>query len=144
VFVNLVDWLTKSLNLRINHLQLQPYEIPRFVHIFDEEFSMHNELLTATLKNCRPKLKEKFKHVLNKRYREMEALSTQRRLQQILSQTMGLSDEGDGTLAATSSFVEMGGDSLVAVKLVETMRAQFKVRVLKAKMSYHFLDVDQC
>lgn len=108
-------------------LQLQPFEIPKFVHLRDEPFSMHNELLTATFKNCRPKLRERFQATLSKLYDALEVVEIQNRLQQILvSVTGGASSD---TNAWNGSFVENGGDSLTAVKLVEMLRAQFSVRV---------------
>eukprot|EP01102_Stenamoeba_stenopodia_P019503 TRINITY_DN7383_c0_g1_i4.p1 TRINITY_DN7383_c0_g1~~TRINITY_DN7383_c0_g1_i4.p1 ORF type:complete len:1213 (+),score=339.00 TRINITY_DN7383_c0_g1_i4:57-3641(+) len=114
--------------------KLQSFEIPRAIYIEKEDFTEENKLLTPTHKLNRPKLKQKYQAIIASLYEELEKENTKQRLKDILSHNlkMNQTDEQEEQQQGTNkprSYVELGGDSLSAIKLAEEIRREFKTEV---------------
>lgn len=115
------EYLLKSFHEIATEKKMQPYEIPRAVHVELDEFSAENGLLTPTFKNARPKLKARFKSEIEALYSQSEAAATNKRVHSLLAAALGNESAG--------GFAERGGDSLSAIRLVEKIRQEFNVKV---------------
>ncbi|AUX39065.1 oxidoreductase [Sorangium cellulosum] len=118
---------------------LPRWEVPREILIEASPFTRENGLLTASNKPARPKLKERYGARLDRMFEEIERTQLEK-LQQLEGQRAGASAAEQVALAMEvtlglrdvdlrQTFVELGGDSLAAVRLSTMLEERFGVAV---------------
>ena len=132
--------LAESLGRTGRDAGLAPWELPLDVLLESEPFSMANGLLSAAGKLLRPKLTERYGDRLEHRYRELASARSDR-LRRLRDEAAG-NPVLDTVLRAVQAtlgtatrpdpgarLLDLGGDSLSALTLADTLRDIFGVEV---------------
>lgn len=128
--------LREELNRVAMEAQVKSYEIPRDFLVEPEPFTLERGLLTESNKPMRVRLKARYGERLERLYEEIEARqleelqelaqgkggesSVEPRVRKAMEVTLGLRDIDVGE--TVQSFIQLGGDSLSAVRLAELIR----------------------
>jgi hypothetical protein len=100
-------------------LQLASYEIPKGLLLDMDGWTSDNGKLTPSGKPVRRNLEKAHNIRLNALFNKLEAadINTQKRLKNIMQAALGIDSLNDN-----SKFVEIGGDSLSAVKVLSNIK----------------------
>jgi thioester reductase-like protein len=139
---------------RIGHSQhLRPFEIPAAIHLSELEFSVENGLHTQSEKPSRHALAKRFSNEIEAMYTSIHSKRAQ--VKQLISEifassiphpdSSSTSSDSDSTPKASSSrngdsekqakamesssFIQLGGDSLSAIKLRNLIKRQLNVTI---------------
>jgi len=136
-----IQLIMRDLRVLASEAQLTSWELPRWLVLEEQlSFSAENHLLTPSHKLNRRALSEHYKARLDPIYAELSDLTetasrqtaqTAQRLRQMIAEVLnsGESSLGKAASAGSSSFVEMGGDSLSAVRILDMVRKEFNVNL---------------
>ncbi|MBL7479224.1 thioester reductase domain-containing protein [Legionella bononiensis] len=114
--------------------QLRSYEIPLDIIIEMEPFSQENQLVTESNKLARNNLKKKYEQSLEKLYEQIEQKQlgdlanlghTDPSTEHIIRAILGVPNVEFGN----SSFVDLGGDSLDAVRLTNMIQSIYSISI---------------
>ncbi|RZT15897.1 fatty acid CoA ligase FadD9 [Mycobacterium sp. BK558] len=116
---------------------LQPYEVPVDFLIETEPFSAANGLLSGVGKLLRPKLKERYGDALERLYEELEtaraddvrALRDNAAHQPVIDTVVHAAAAllGSATVTPEDQFIDLGGDSLLALTFSDLLQGLFGV-----------------
>jgi fatty acid CoA ligase FadD9 len=95
------------------------YEIPKGIYLELEAFTQENDLLTSSLKIGRSKLNIHYKDILESIYEKIEKLDSKEQFFKIIQQVLELDSIES---LKNKNFIEIGGDSLSAMKISSFMK----------------------
>jgi fatty acid CoA ligase FadD9 len=119
------DILLKEVKDLLKDSSFPNYEIPDLLYQTQIEFTIENELLTPSLKICRPKLLKHFRTEIEQLNQKINEINKNIRSSLIDS----ISNLFESDFDPSKSFQEIGGDSLSAVKLINVIENKFNVKV---------------
>uniref|UniRef100_A0A6B2KX82 Carrier domain-containing protein n=1 Tax=Arcella intermedia TaxID=1963864 RepID=A0A6B2KX82_9EUKA len=123
-----LDYLREELKSIAQKHGVRSYELPGALVIDTERWTIQNGFLTTSGKKCRPKLnmyyRERVNDALSKFSEELEKRKMQFSLMELVSKVINVPES---SINKNGRFVDVGGDSLSAIRLVQLAKQELDV-----------------